>query len=46
MNFEKLLGEEVFKNHIAIRFNLLQVCPCVSPFVFLCIYVLYCLALH
>ena len=38
MNFEKLLGKQVTVSEttIAIRFNLLQVCPCVSPFVFLC----------
>ena len=31
MNFEKLLGEQVFKNH---NFNLLQVCPSLLPYTF------------
>ena len=34
MNFEKLLGQQVFKNQIAIRFNILQVCPSMPSFVF------------
>ena len=34
MNSEKLLGKQFFKTTISIRFNLLQVCPSVFPFVF------------
>ena len=34
LNFEKLCGKQVFKNTTEIRFNLLQVCPSVPPFVF------------
>jgi len=34
MNVEKLLGKQVFKHTIAIRFYFLQLCPSVPSYVF------------
>lgn len=34
MNVEKLLGKQVFKPTIAVRFYLLQLCPSAPSFVF------------